>query len=250
MSRPSAERDEPAPSGERRLAVLGYHKVGPPAPGGWETWYLVPMATFESHLAQLRDAGWEPVALDAVLAALDDPAVLPPRAALLTFDDGSPSVLHHALPAMEREGWPGAAFVPSDHVDASNRWEHSSEPPERTCSWAELRELGRRGVSVQSHAASHRTFAELAPGQVADEVRRSKVELEEGLGRPVTTLAYPYGDPGPDPHDTARGLRGAGYRAAFGYGGRPVTLPVADRFRVDRLAIGPEPDLPASLREP
>ena len=43
----------------RRVAVLGYHKVGDPPEGSWATWYLVPERTFRDHLELLaRDLGF------------------------------------------------------------------------------------------------------------------------------------------------------------------------------------------------
>ena len=33
----------------RTLAMLAYHKIGAPAPGGWETWNYIPEETFAAH---------------------------------------------------------------------------------------------------------------------------------------------------------------------------------------------------------
>src|SRR5437773_1415875 len=73
------------------VAILGYHKIGPPSPGAWETWYYVPTATFERQMKQLRDGGWNVIDVATMLAALDDPARLPQRAAMITFDDAGRS---------------------------------------------------------------------------------------------------------------------------------------------------------------
>ena len=43
-----------------RIAVLGYHKVGPPGPGAWETWFYVPEDVFAAHLTVLRDEAGSP----------------------------------------------------------------------------------------------------------------------------------------------------------------------------------------------
>ena len=42
-------------------------------------------------------------------------------------------------------------------------------------------------------------------------------------------------------------LAESGYRAAFGYGGSPFELVGADRYRLARIAMGPDTDLPAEL---
>ena len=56
-----------------RIAVLGYHKVGPPGPGAWETWFYVPEDVFAAHLTALRDGGWQPVDGATFLRGLAEP---------------------------------------------------------------------------------------------------------------------------------------------------------------------------------
>ena len=226
-----------------RIAILGYHKVGPPAPGSWETWFSVPEDVFASQLTALRDGGWQPVDGAAFLRGLAEPETLPERAALITFDDGYRSVLEIALPWLERFGYPGVIFVPTDYVGRTNLFDGDNEPQEALCGWDDLRELARRGIAAESHGASHRTFSELTPSERAVELQRSKAALEDGLGQAVQLFAYPYGDDG----GAAPEVREAGYRAAFGYGGGPISPPPADTYHLERLAIGPDSDLAAML---
>jgi peptidoglycan/xylan/chitin deacetylase (PgdA/CDA1 family) len=227
-----------------RIAILGYHKVGPPAPGGWETWFYVPEKVFAEHLAALADNGWQPLDCATFLRGLAEPELLPERAALITFDDGYRSVLEVALPVLQDFGYPAVLFVPTDYVGRTNLFDLESEPEEPLCNWDDLQELARRGVAVQSHSASHRTFSELAPSERTQELIRSKAALEAKLPQAVELLAYPYGDA----NGTApEALAEAGYRAAFGYGGGPVSTPFADPYCLERLAIGPDTDLKAAL---
>src|SRR6266704_3460074 len=110
----------------KRLAILGYHKIGPPPRSGWDTWFF-----------------------------------LPERSALITFDDGYRSMLTITLPLLQRLGLPSVLFVPTDNVGKSNSFDSGLEPDEMLCDWHDLRELHRAGVSIQSHAASHRHFSEM-----------------------------------------------------------------------------------------
>lgn len=222
------------------VAALAYHKIGPPPPNGWDTWFFVPELTFAEQLAYLRGSDWQVIDLAAFRRGLDDPASLPDRSVLLTFDDGYLSMRAVALPLLQRFGYPGVLFVPTDFIGCWNVFD-GNEPAERLCDWADLRELVRNGVAVQSHGASHRAFSDLAPAELDGELRRSKQVLEDGLGKAVDVLAYPYGD--------AVGSRceAAGYRAAFRYKGGRFRLPAGDRFRLRRIPIGSDTDLARSL---
>lgn len=228
-----------------RVAILSYHKVGPPAPGGWETWFYVPEAVFAEQLAELHDGGWKPVDMATFLQGLAEPELLPERTAFITFDDGYRSLLELALPWLERFGYPAVLFMPTSFVGGTNVFD--SEPEERLCDWDDLRELMRRGVAVQSHGTSHRPFSELAPSERALELERSKAVLEAELGQAVELFAYPYGDDAGLRAELREAFVRTGYRAAFGYGGGPFSTPARDPYRLERLAMGPDTDLPAAL---
>jgi hypothetical protein len=67
--------------------------------------------------------------------------------------------------------------------------------------------------------------------------------LESTTGTNVDLFAFPYGDGGTDAAAMAAAVEGAGYRAAFAYGGGPADLATADRYYLPRLAMGPDTDL-------
>src|ERR671932_648443 len=94
----------------RTLAILGFHKVGEPPPGGWETWYYVPETTFVGYLNYLRENGWQVIDLESFLRGLTAPDGLPERMALLTFDDGYRSMRTVVLPWLLRFGYPAVLF--------------------------------------------------------------------------------------------------------------------------------------------
>jgi peptidoglycan/xylan/chitin deacetylase (PgdA/CDA1 family) len=243
------------------LAILGFHKIGEPPPDGWETWFYIPEATFVEYLSYLQGSGWEVIDLASCLEGLAAPNSLPERAVLLTFDDGYRSMRTVALPWLLRFGYPAVLFVPTDYIGGRNTFD-AAEPEEALCGWDDLVKLERQGVSVQSHGASHQPFSSLTLAEQEAELRRSKTTLEAGLGKRVEVFSYPYGDDGvssyPYGDDGAssqvlRKVRGtlkrAGYRAACLYGGGPTRLPAADSYRLTRLAVGPDTDLQAELRE-
>src|SRR5262249_23977187 len=155
--------------------------------------------------------------------------------------------LDYGLPELRSFGYPAAMFVPTAFIGEHNGFDADNEPEEAICGWEELRELERCGVSVQSDGASHRAFSGLRPAERGAELLRSRAALEDGLGKPVDVFSYPYGDCGPEPGTARRVLERTGYRAACLYGGGPQRVPAADPYRVARLAVGPDTDLPLCL---
>lgn len=226
----------------RRVAVLGYHKIAPP-PEHWWSWYYVPEGLFAEQLGSLLVDGWQPIDLAGLLAGLDDPARLPARAVLVTFDDGYRSFLDSALDVLVRYGCPGVLFVPTAFVGGRNEWDAGLEPEEAICSWDELRQLAGAGVAVQSHAHRHRTFSELSRVERAVELRTSRARIETNLGPQVHAVAYPYGDAGETSPEMDAVLRAEGYRAGFLFGGEAAVDERVDRFRLPRIAVGSETDL-------
>jgi len=233
----------------RRLAILGYHKIGEPPPGGWASWFYVPETVFASQLRHLHENGWQLIDIGRFLKGLLDPESLPSRGALLTFDDGYRSNLQVTIPWLQRFGYPSVMFVPTQFIGDHNAFDDGSEPWEAICDWDDLRQLERFGCSIQSHSVSHKRLSWLSPAELDQELRESKIVLEAGLGKPVEVLAYPYGDEGADPALTTAALKRAGYRAACLFGGGPNPVPVADSYRLMRLAMGPDTDLRSLLVE-
>lgn len=211
------------------------------------------MVYTRSDLCRLSEVpyenGWQVIDLTAFLKGLAAPHSLPEQAALLTIDDGYRSIREVALPSLLRFGYPAVLFVPTDFIGGRNDFDAGVEPEEAICDWDDLRELEHWGISVQSHGASHRRFSWLDLAEQEEELRRSKAVLEAGLGKPVKAFAYPYGDEGVQPHVLRKALERAGYLAACLYGGGPNPLPIADPYRLARLAMGPDTDLQAALRQ-
>jgi peptidoglycan/xylan/chitin deacetylase (PgdA/CDA1 family) len=109
----------PAPA----LRVLLYHRI---ANGGERASELMPYlitaspAVFERQLRHLARA-YHPVGADEVLAAIAGRHVLPPRAALVTFDDGYCDFDEVAWPLLKAHRIPAVLFVATAFVDQPAR---------------------------------------------------------------------------------------------------------------------------------
>jgi peptidoglycan/xylan/chitin deacetylase (PgdA/CDA1 family) len=226
---------------DRTLRVLMYHKVN----DLWPNPTTVPTAVFEEQMGLLGTLGYTPVSLDAVRDHYLRGSELPPRAVLITFDDGYRDNLANALPVLRRHGYPAVVFVPIGFLDDGRPLPH--EEPLRllgirneTLGWDELAELEDGGVRIESHGIGHRPVSELEPSEAAREIALSKLRLEERLGREVEAFAFVKGSLADYRPEHASLVQQAGYKLAFtsvsGANG-----PGSDRFRLRRYNVEPYP---------
>lgn len=62
----------------------------------------------------------------------------------------------------------------------------------------ELAALAHGGlVAIGAHSVSHPFLSALAPAEQRTEIARSRADLEDAVGQPITTFAYPHGDHAP-----------------------------------------------------
>jgi peptidoglycan/xylan/chitin deacetylase (PgdA/CDA1 family) len=235
---------------DRLLAILAHHRVGEPPSGADDPWYYVPEGVLAEQLTAVQSAGWEFVDVAQAVRGLSAPEELPPRSALLTFDDAYLSLLELGLPVLRDLNCPAVVFVPAGLVGGVSAFEGGvAKPVEPLCGWDELRALEDGGVSAQPHGLKHQYFSRLGAEAIQAELERSKQILEEGLGKTVDVFAFPYGDGGTDPDAVTEALERAGYRAACLYGGGPVPLPAADPYRLSRLTLGLDSDVVGEINE-
>jgi peptidoglycan/xylan/chitin deacetylase (PgdA/CDA1 family) len=93
--------------------------------------------------------------------------------------------------------------------------EASGRPAHRTLSLEELRYLAQgRPIEVGAHTLTHPALSTLPIAKQREEILSSKSQLEEILGRPVHTFAYPYGKRSDYSADTMNLVREAGFLCA------------------------------------
>jgi peptidoglycan/xylan/chitin deacetylase (PgdA/CDA1 family) len=81
--------------------------------------------------------------------------------------------------------------------------------------WDQVREMRRAGMGIGSHTHTHRVLNTLAASDLDQELRGSRAILEERLGEPVTTIAYPVGKSIAGLPWVKQALAGAGYELGF-----------------------------------
>jgi peptidoglycan/xylan/chitin deacetylase (PgdA/CDA1 family) len=105
--------------------------------------------------------------------------------------------------------------------------------------WDEMRDSLARGVTFGGHTCSHPVMSRLTFPQLLHEVTECKRRLEQQLGRPVKSFAYPFGGADETSDLAAKAVAEAGYALALtslaGFVDRS-----GDRWWVPRIPAGPE----------
>lgn len=193
------------------VLVLCYHALSPDWPAALST----TPERFEQQLEMFLGRGYTGATFEQ--AVLDPPAK---RTLAVTFDDAFRSVVEVALPVMRRLGLPGSIYVPTDHPgtpgpmawEGTDQWVGGPHEGELRClGWDELRGLAAEGWEVGSHTRSHPHLTRLGDDALKLELEESKAICERELGRPCSSIAYPYGDVDPR---VIEATRRAGYSVA------------------------------------
>ncbi len=102
--------------GRDRLTVLAYHRIRNPS--GFPFFEPVISATPNGFARQMDIVSqkYNAISLADLHGWLDGGTPLPPRAALVTFDDGYRDNLEFALPILQERGLPAVVFLSTDYV--------------------------------------------------------------------------------------------------------------------------------------
>ncbi len=193
----------------RNATIVLYHEIGP--------------ELFAEQIAALRKR-YNIVPLRDLIGFLDGKKELPPRALIITFDDGH-AVNHRLLPVIKELAVPVSIFLCSSIVGTGRRFWWSAVPskveihrlqmmPNRerlaslrdlygfdelseegsgaALSEAEVREMASE-VDFQSHTRTHPILTSCDDGEANMEIAGSKRELKDRFTIDAFALAYPDG---------------------------------------------------------
>src|SRR6516225_5007673 len=205
-------------------------------------------AAFEAQMKELKDKGITVISMQDLLAWKRGEKNIPPRCAVVTFDDGWKSQYEVAWPIMKKFGYPFTMFIYTEGVRGG------SLGGGEAITWEQLADMRDNGVDIEAHTATHqdlreghtimvanpggkRTRTKLTGPQyeqwVRNEVVGSKELLEQRLGIKVNCFAVPFGNYNEHVKELARN---AGYDAMFTVYGQPITF-TSSMDSIGRYAI-------------
>src|SRR5881398_1314128 len=193
-------------------------------------------AAFEAQMKELKDRGITVIPMQDLLAWKRGEKNIPPRCAVISFDDGWKSQYEVAWPIMKKFGYPFTMFIYTEGVAGG------SLGGGQAITWEQLADMRDNGVDIEAHTATHQDLREghtimvIEPGGkrtkkklagaeyeqwVQNEVVGCKQLLEQRLGIKVNCFAVPFGNYNEHVKEIARN---AGYEAMFTVYGQPITF--------------------------
>ena len=192
-------------------------------------------AVFEAEMKELKDRGITVISLQDLLAWKRGEKNIPPRCAVISFDDGWKSQYEVAWPIMKKFGYTFTMFIYTEGVAGG------SLGGGQAITWEMLADMRDNGIDIEAHSATHQDLREghtimvAEPGGkrtkkkltgaeyeqwVQNEVVGCKQLLEQRLGIRVNCFAVPFGTYNEHVKEIARN---AGYEAMFTVYGQPIT---------------------------
>src|SRR5438067_1986910 len=192
-------------------------------------------ADFEAQMKQLKDSGITVISMQDLLAWKRGQKNIPPRCAVITFDDGWKSQYEVAWPIMKKFGYTFTMFIYTEGVAGG------SLGGGQAITWEMLADMRDNGIDIEAHTATHQDLREghtimvMEPGAkrtkkkltgaeyeqwVQNEVVGCKQLLEQRLGVKINCFAVPFGTYNEHVKEIARN---AGYEAMFTVYGQPIT---------------------------
>ncbi len=145
----------PAAGATTEFVTLAYHDVSESL--GVDETDAVTLRNLATQFDWFRDQGYRVISIDDVLAAHRGERPLPPRAVLLTFDDGYASLYTLVFPLLRAFNYPAVVGIVGSWIEppeGTRLGDAAGGPPRhRFVSWEELREMRRSGlVEIASHS--------------------------------------------------------------------------------------------------
>jgi peptidoglycan/xylan/chitin deacetylase (PgdA/CDA1 family) len=183
--------DDSVHDDSQHIPVLMYHNVEV-HPHRIDDPLTVSASLFEDHLAALKDSGWETGLVGDIPSQRDGGGK---KATYITFDDAFDTFGTVVAPSLEASDSKATVFVPTAFLGRSAAWPFSGETALRltVMSLQSLRDLDPARIEIGGHGHQHFQSDLLSSAALRREFQYSREILEQGLGRSIRSMAYPFG---------------------------------------------------------
>ncbi len=214
------DADAPQSGGARSIPILVYHGILDEPDGSTIN---LTEEQFKDQIFALKRRGYEAITLEELYAFGKEGAALPDRPILITFDDGRTDSFYNGDPVLAAVKYNAVMFPIGKYTriaDESGSYYLSEDEIKfmvRTGRWAmgshsdqghedyPINEQGEMGHYFSNHlwkAEEHRAETpEEFSGRIIEDFKSSRSYLEDLLGVPISSFAFPFGDLGQNQKD-------------------------------------------------
>ena len=179
------------------IPVLYYHSINSTVSNE----VILSPDTLRQQLQYVKDSGYTTITMSQFNDYIKGKGKLPKKSILITFDDGYMDNYANAYPILKELNMTATIFVISSGIDDGYY-----------LSSAQIKEMSDYGIDIESHTVNHVHLNTLSYQAQVDELTKSKTKLESITGKPVTAIAYPFGD---YTADTKKATKESGYSLGF-----------------------------------
>ena len=178
--------------------ILVYHEVDPggvpphgtrvrsgvdPANRDEQVRFTVSTENFKEQLDYLQSNEFTVIPLTDLIDFLEGHRdSLPPKPVVITVDDGWLCTYTQMFPELQKRKLPFTAFIYPQILTAKAK---------HYLSWAQVEEMARAGVDIESHSYTHADLTKTA--DLEHELLDSKNEIEKHTRQPIRAISFPYG---------------------------------------------------------
>jgi peptidoglycan/xylan/chitin deacetylase (PgdA/CDA1 family) len=169
-----------------------YHQVTPHPHPAFQKYSVTPKV-FAAQMNWLAQTGYVPINLDNLLDYRNGHGTMPPRSVIITFDDGFKDCIDYVVPILQARGFTAVFYLIAGLIGNTSRWlaERGIELP--IIDWPTARKLKAAGFQCGAHSLNHTSLTHISTVACHDELRKSRLLLEDHLGHEVRHMAYPFG---------------------------------------------------------
>ena len=191
------------------VPILAYHEISDSPHPSYLPFTVTP-AQFTRQMEWLARKGFRTITFDDLIEHRAGARLLPPRSAIITFDDGCRGAAEYAAATLPKYGFTATFYLVPAVMGAATTWARDQRflP---VMDWTMARQLLNLGFACGSHTLNHRRLAQVAAAECRHELEQSRAILEDRLGRDVVHLSYPHGSFNAEVRQMATA---AGYRTA------------------------------------
>ncbi|MBN1037403.1 polysaccharide deacetylase family protein [Clostridium botulinum] len=179
------------------VPVLYYHSVK----NSENNEVIIAPQKLRNQLRYIKDSGYTTLTLKELEDYLLNNTPIPEKSIVITFDDGYMDNYTNAFPILKDLDMKATIFCITFELDGKYYLSESA-----------IKKMSDYGIDIQSHTAGHPDLTKMTYDEQLKEFLESKEILEAITEKPVTSIAYPYGNYN---DNSVKAAKDAGFKLGF-----------------------------------